>query len=140
MFVFGERRLAACRNILQWSEIPARTVKVSSIVDGEYAENVIRKNFYSQRNVRNWTGHWAGGSRTPINGAKSGVDLECGLESAGNGSSGSEQPLGRESLHSSWLPEACEESTFMSGKTCRNDILPNFSPIISWFSCVQYPV
>ena len=43
--VFGERRLLVCRDILKWPEIPARIVKIERIVDGEYAENEIRKSF-----------------------------------------------------------------------------------------------
>jgi len=43
--VFGERRLLACRDILKWEEIPVRVVNVTSIADGEYAENEIRKDF-----------------------------------------------------------------------------------------------
>jgi hypothetical protein len=43
--VFGYRRLLACREQLGWSEIDTRTVDVSSIVAGEYAENEIRKAF-----------------------------------------------------------------------------------------------
>lgn len=43
--VFGERRLRACRDILGWSEIEARIVSVTSIVEGEYAENEVRKDF-----------------------------------------------------------------------------------------------
>jgi ParB-like nuclease domain len=41
--VFGERRLLACQDILGWSEIPARTVNVRSIVEGEFHENEVRK-------------------------------------------------------------------------------------------------
>jgi hypothetical protein len=43
--VFGERRLAACRDILGLTEIEARVVDLASIVDGEFAENEIRKDF-----------------------------------------------------------------------------------------------
>lgn len=43
--VFGERRLLAVRDILKRETIPARVVRVSSIVAGEYAENEIRKDF-----------------------------------------------------------------------------------------------
>lgn len=43
--VFGYRRLIACRDHLSWTEIDTRTVNVSSIVAGEYAENAIRKDF-----------------------------------------------------------------------------------------------
>ena len=43
--VFGQRRLVAVQNILKWPTIPARVVRVSSIVAGEHAENEIRKDF-----------------------------------------------------------------------------------------------
>jgi len=43
--VFGQRRLVAVQNILKWPAIPARVVRVSSIVAGEHAENEIRKDF-----------------------------------------------------------------------------------------------
>jgi protein gp37 len=49
--VFGERRLRACRDILQWDEIPARIVDVASIVEGEYAENQVRKDFTPSERV-----------------------------------------------------------------------------------------
>lgn len=43
--VFGERRLAACRDILGWSEIEVRVVDIERIVIGEFAENEVRKDF-----------------------------------------------------------------------------------------------
>jgi len=43
--VFGERRLRACSNILGWTHIPVRVVNVTSIVEGEYAENEVREDF-----------------------------------------------------------------------------------------------
>lgn len=43
--VFGTRRLTACRDHLGWTEIDARVVNVSSIANGEYAENEMRKDF-----------------------------------------------------------------------------------------------
>jgi protein gp37/ParB-like chromosome segregation protein Spo0J len=49
--VFGERRLRACRDILHWDEIPARVVNVESIVEGEYAENQVRKDFTPSERV-----------------------------------------------------------------------------------------
>lgn len=45
VLVFGERRLRACRDILKWDEIDARTVNVTSLVEGEHDENEIRKGF-----------------------------------------------------------------------------------------------
>ncbi len=44
VLVFGERRLTACY-ALGWSEIEARVVDVSSIIEGEFAENEVRKAF-----------------------------------------------------------------------------------------------
>ena len=44
VLVFGQRRLLACQ-MLGHEEIEARVVDVPSIVDGEYAENEIRKDF-----------------------------------------------------------------------------------------------
>lgn len=49
--VFGERRLRACRDVLGWTEIDARTVDVTSIVAGEYAENEVRKDFTPSERV-----------------------------------------------------------------------------------------
>jgi ParB-like chromosome segregation protein Spo0J len=43
--VFGMRRLLACRDILQWTQIPCRIVEVSSMLAGEFTENEVRKNF-----------------------------------------------------------------------------------------------
>jgi len=43
--VFGERRLLAVRDILKEKTIEAKTVNVSSIAAGEYAENEVRKDF-----------------------------------------------------------------------------------------------
>ena len=43
--VFGERRMLACRDILKWRDIHARIIEIDRIVDGEYAENEIRKEF-----------------------------------------------------------------------------------------------
>ena len=44
ILVFGERRLTACF-ALGWAEIDARVVDLSSIVEGEFAENELRKQF-----------------------------------------------------------------------------------------------
>jgi protein gp37 len=49
--VFGERRLRACRDILKWDEIPARIVDVASIVEGEFTENQVRKDFTPSERV-----------------------------------------------------------------------------------------
>jgi ParB-like chromosome segregation protein Spo0J len=47
--VFGERRIRAVRDILKKRTILARIVDVSSILAGEYAENEIRKDFFTRR-------------------------------------------------------------------------------------------
>lgn len=49
--VYGERRLRACRDILGWTEIPARIVDIEHIVSGEYAENELRKDFTPSERV-----------------------------------------------------------------------------------------
>ena len=43
--VFGFRRLTACRDVLKWKTIPARTVDVPSIFEGMLTENLVRKDF-----------------------------------------------------------------------------------------------
>ena len=45
VLVFGERRLRACRDVLGWRTIPARVVNLRSILEGEFAENCIRKDW-----------------------------------------------------------------------------------------------
>lgn len=49
--VFGQRRLRACRDILGWQTIPARVVHVRSILEGEVAENLVRKDFTPSERV-----------------------------------------------------------------------------------------
>lgn len=49
--VFGERRLAACRDVLAWERIDVRVVDVSSIAAGEFAENEMRKDFTPSERV-----------------------------------------------------------------------------------------
>ena len=49
--VFGERRIRAVRDILKKKTIPARIVNVSSILAGEYAENLVRKDFTPSERV-----------------------------------------------------------------------------------------
>ena len=49
--VFGQRRLLACRDILEWETIPARTVELDRIVLGEFAENEVRKDFTPSERV-----------------------------------------------------------------------------------------
>ena len=49
--VFGERRLRAVRDILKKKTILARIVNVTSIINGEYAENEIRKDFTPSERV-----------------------------------------------------------------------------------------
>jgi len=45
VLVFGERRLRACRDILGWTVIDAGVVNVTSMVEGEHAENEMREDF-----------------------------------------------------------------------------------------------
>jgi ParB-like chromosome segregation protein Spo0J len=49
--VFGARRLAAVRDVLRRDWINVRTVKVTSIVAGEYHENEVRKDFTPSERV-----------------------------------------------------------------------------------------
>ena len=49
--VFGERRLRATRDILKKKTILARIVDVTSILNGEYAENEVRKDFTPSERV-----------------------------------------------------------------------------------------
>lgn len=51
VLVFGERRLTACRDILGWTDIDARIVDVTSIVEGEHDENELRKDFTPSERV-----------------------------------------------------------------------------------------
>jgi hypothetical protein len=51
MLVCGERRFRAMRDILGWKTIPVIVLEVSSIVEGEYAENEIRKDFTPSERV-----------------------------------------------------------------------------------------
>jgi ParB-like chromosome segregation protein Spo0J len=44
LLIAGQRRIAACL-MLGWTDIPARIVDLESIVQGELAENTIRKDF-----------------------------------------------------------------------------------------------
>jgi hypothetical protein len=43
--VFGQRRLVAVQDILKWPTIPARVVRVSSLLAAEHDENEVRKSF-----------------------------------------------------------------------------------------------
>ena len=45
VLVFGERRLLAARDILGWKKIPARIVDVESVLHGQFAENLMRKEY-----------------------------------------------------------------------------------------------
>jgi hypothetical protein len=49
--VFGLRRLMACRDRLGWRTIPARIIPVTSIAQGEFAENMVRKDFAPSERV-----------------------------------------------------------------------------------------
>lgn len=50
VLVFGERRIRAFQQ-LGWSRIPVRRVNVTSIVEGEYAENDVREDFRPSERV-----------------------------------------------------------------------------------------
>jgi ParB family chromosome partitioning protein len=50
VLVWGERRLKAAE-LLGWIEIPARVVQINSIIEGEYAENEMRKDFTKSERV-----------------------------------------------------------------------------------------
>jgi ParB-like chromosome segregation protein Spo0J len=43
--VFGQRRLVAVQDILKWPTIPARVVRVTSLLAAEHDENEVRKSF-----------------------------------------------------------------------------------------------
>lgn len=43
--IFGARRLAACRDVLQWKSIPTRVLDLAVIAEGEFVENHLRKDF-----------------------------------------------------------------------------------------------
>lgn len=49
--IFGERRLRAVSELLGWDSIEVRVVNVTSIVEGEYAENEVRKDFTPSERV-----------------------------------------------------------------------------------------
>jgi hypothetical protein len=51
VLICGERRLLAMRDILRWKTIPVIVLEVSSIVEGEYAENEVRKDFTPSERV-----------------------------------------------------------------------------------------
>jgi len=48
--IAGQRRLEACRR-LGWREVPVRLVDMVEIIRGEYAENVVRKDFVPSETV-----------------------------------------------------------------------------------------
>jgi ParB-like chromosome segregation protein Spo0J len=45
VLICGERRLLAMRDILGWKTIPVLVLEVSNLVDAEYSENEIRKDY-----------------------------------------------------------------------------------------------
>lgn len=51
VLICGERRFRAMGDILGWKKIPVIVLEVSSIVEGEYAENEIRKDFTPSERV-----------------------------------------------------------------------------------------
>ncbi|MCZ7855031.1 ParB/RepB/Spo0J family partition protein [Agrobacterium salinitolerans] len=90
--VFGERRIRAFQ-YLGWSRIPVRRVNVTSIVEGEYAENEVRKDFTASERVaiadvvREAMGNRQG-QRTDLsaNAAMSGKTVDAAAVKAGFGS------------------------------------------------------
>lgn len=90
--VFGERRIRAFQH-LGWSRIPVRRVNVTSIVEGEYAENEVRKDFTASERVaiaevvRDAMGNRQG-QRTDLsaNAAMSGKTVDAAARKAGFGS------------------------------------------------------
>tara|TARA_Y100000310_G_C20678271_1_gene814347 strand:+ start:754 stop:1926 length:1173 start_codon:yes stop_codon:yes gene_type:complete len=51
LLVFGHRRLIACRDVLGWTEIPARVIDVPSLLRAEHDENELRKDFTPSERV-----------------------------------------------------------------------------------------
>jgi ParB-like chromosome segregation protein Spo0J len=49
--IAGERRLRACRDILGWKEIICRVLDIDDVIDGQFAENEIRKDFTPSERV-----------------------------------------------------------------------------------------
>jgi ParB-like chromosome segregation protein Spo0J len=49
--IAGERRLRACRDILGWQEILCRVLDIDDVIEGQYAENEIRKDFTPSERV-----------------------------------------------------------------------------------------
>jgi hypothetical protein len=49
--IAGERRLRACRDILGWKEVLCRVLDIDDVVEGQYAENEIRKDFTPSERV-----------------------------------------------------------------------------------------
>lgn len=43
--IFGERRLRVYRDVMKLETIPARIVNVQSVLHGEFAENMMRKDY-----------------------------------------------------------------------------------------------
>lgn len=75
--IWGHRRLLACRDVLGWEAIPARTVQVPSIAQGEHDENLLRKEFTPSERVaivETLRGYVHGGDRKSDRGRKCDVD------------------------------------------------------------------
>lgn len=84
--VFGERRLRACRDVLGWTSIPARTVNVQSIAHGEFAENEMRKQYTPSERyaiVETLRGFEHGGDRRSDQGRNCDYDLLTTTEASG---------------------------------------------------------
>ena len=75
--IWGYRRLLACRDVLGWEAVPARIVQVSSIAQGEFDENVIRKDYTVSERValiETLRGYGHGGDRRSDQHRKCDVD------------------------------------------------------------------
>ena len=51
LLICGERRVIAMRDILRWTSIPVTVLELPDVVEGEYAENEIRKDFTPSERV-----------------------------------------------------------------------------------------
>jgi N6-adenosine-specific RNA methylase IME4 len=84
--IWGYRRLIATRDVLRRDEILGRIVSVDSIVQGEFDENVLRKDLAPSERVaivETLRGYYHGGDRKSDQGRKCDLDLLTIKEAAG---------------------------------------------------------
>src|SRR5271166_1655882 len=84
--IWGYRRLLATRDILKRQEIPCRIVSVVSIAQGEFDENMMRKDFAPSEQVAiidTLRGYSHGGDRKSDQGRNCDVDRLTTKEAAG---------------------------------------------------------